>query len=502
MGAVQRVRNVSAAVELASALQLEGKHDWFRGQLENWPLRSTFSRLTPVEKQDALHKLGRFEKWAKETLGLEAIAADADALLAIAQHYGLPTNFVDFTTRPAVAGFFASDNPRNRKVNKDSCIICLSTADLKDCWNGMPAQYPPPELLCLDVPNLWRLEAQKGCFLFCQYPDFEQMYDLDRILFPYTGLVAEPTREQIYPKQKSQLEVLLDGYFMNEVMIQGDRDTHAMFPGLHEIHLERPDTDPDVILGGELPVVDSWGTEDLVKWIKVKGEPWREVSAVVSVTLPLTRGAAWRSRRDLVEETMASELKSHPDIRRHSIRWSLETDSPIEEAARQRLIAGLSRLWDGVRSLPYSDAQITYAVGQCVALWSLWVNMREHVDSGEAWGRAASACYQEPIEVQFGRRFGEYSRGYAQSSSLLAAVRKDIDRHLNPEYAAQVSGRIGELTWAVTIPSRLFEFEPFADVFVRQIVPSQVLVRLWRADLAMFFSPARLEAFSVESLQV
>jgi hypothetical protein len=104
-----RVDNVAEAVRLAEKSKRSGDYDWFRGQTRNWPVRPSFMRLKDESsRQAALEKLGRYEAWVKSTPGLEHLASDTDAAIAVAQHYGLPTNFVDFTTDPRIAGFFAS----------------------------------------------------------------------------------------------------------------------------------------------------------------------------------------------------------------------------------------------------------------------------------------------------------------------------------------------------------------------------------------------------------
>src|SRR5713226_7760249 len=104
-----KVDSVEEAVRAAKQLKRPGRSFWFRGQAKDWPLRSSFVRVKPEDRQLALEKLARYEGWVKHTPGLENLAANINAGIAVAQHYGLPTNFVDFTTQPEIAGFFASE---------------------------------------------------------------------------------------------------------------------------------------------------------------------------------------------------------------------------------------------------------------------------------------------------------------------------------------------------------------------------------------------------------
>lgn len=153
---IYRVASIAEAQALAAAFLKDGSYDWFRGQAQNWPLCSTFMRRPESEHDEIRAKIARFEHWAQTTAGLEEIVSTPDSLYAVAQHYGMPTNFVDFTTEPAVAAYFASERAPD-EAGAESCILCLNTADLFDIWKHMPGDYPVPECLRLDVPNLWRL---------------------------------------------------------------------------------------------------------------------------------------------------------------------------------------------------------------------------------------------------------------------------------------------------------------------------------------------------------
>ncbi len=92
-----RASDVNEALEIAVRMKEQGKYDWFRGQLENWPVCPTGLRLIEAKREEALDKLGRFEHWIRGTPGLESLLQSPDMFFAVAQHYGLPTNYVDFT---------------------------------------------------------------------------------------------------------------------------------------------------------------------------------------------------------------------------------------------------------------------------------------------------------------------------------------------------------------------------------------------------------------------
>jgi hypothetical protein len=103
------VGSCQEAIELARTFREKGAYDWFRGQASAaHPVVPTLLRAT-TDLRLAEERLDRFFGWARRTRGLEPIARDETQMHAVAQHYGMPTHFVDFTVDPDVAGFFAWD---------------------------------------------------------------------------------------------------------------------------------------------------------------------------------------------------------------------------------------------------------------------------------------------------------------------------------------------------------------------------------------------------------
>ena len=99
------VDSLEEALKLAEDYKESGKYNWFRGQTGLWPLISTGNRLNNFERNEAEKKLKRFDNWAN----VNGLFSDYDSSEAIAQHYGLKTMFIDFTTDPKIAAYFASD---------------------------------------------------------------------------------------------------------------------------------------------------------------------------------------------------------------------------------------------------------------------------------------------------------------------------------------------------------------------------------------------------------
>ena len=124
------------------------------------------------------------------------------------------------------------------------------------------------ELVTIDVRNLWRLQAQRGAFVFADF-NWDIFCPLDRIIFPYTRYPAYPTREQVYPRDKSPLEQLLDRYFWIErqTLIRIDIETMerrgriVTLTGLPEGYL------PAAFTGkSRMVALKSWSREALQDW--------------------------------------------------------------------------------------------------------------------------------------------------------------------------------------------------------------------------------------------
>jgi FRG domain len=113
---------VADPLELHKLFRVYRSHDgfgwFFRGQANAaWPVRPRAGR----PEYDNGRDLGRFNDWCNRAIAYRTLPESPWEKLAIAQHYGLATRLLDWTTNPLVATFFAvAEHP-----DADGALYCF-----------------------------------------------------------------------------------------------------------------------------------------------------------------------------------------------------------------------------------------------------------------------------------------------------------------------------------------------------------------------------------------
>jgi hypothetical protein len=518
------VDSVADAVALARELRDRGEYDWFRGQTVNWRVRASISRL-PVEAQEEAWKdLDRFDQWCQAQPALREQSETADSTIAIAQHYGMPTTFVDFTTEPEVAGFFASDGreaevrKRQEEIGCDKSVILLvNTKEVVETTGDWARALSDPNrqvrCLTLDVSNLWRLDAQRGVFMDLRYTDFEADYPFDRILFPFDPEGAAPGRRSYYyPTRKSRLEQVIDHHFAEAgVRRQQPEILRAMAAAglgspespLHVSNQAQADMihqiEPDlaVVAGNRTNPFLSEDAIDLSRltpapgWAEALADPGWALSVDedydltrtdLSATLEVPPEIDAPACRDRVAEQVRERLREREDLRSLLVNW--EADAPGAERDRvEEATNAAIRIWDGMRRLPWSDRQLADALGVVVAL--LLCCPPPERASLAAKNRSIAALIPDATMWEFGLETGSYNRGWASMAALTSAMRSDVRELFVPEEARWSESLHGAVQ-AIRTPRFLFRFDAFAEIVATQLIPTQLAMR---AGEVTFFSP-------------
>lgn len=190
----------------------DDEHLLYRGMADdNWQLDSSFSRLVEtMSQEDELTRIGAKSreymilKFFQDACDSSAVQLPNDSvalrraqdtsfkehfvfgdidkwldesyleMIAFAQHYGVPTRFLDWTSHPLVAAYFAtagvfSEDPRENKIKSFSIWI----------FNTAHIDLLPPEVVIVRVPTSINSHAanQHGCFTMVNNQDLDAIYD-------------------------------------------------------------------------------------------------------------------------------------------------------------------------------------------------------------------------------------------------------------------------------------------------------------------------------------
>lgn len=143
-------RTAATALEIPFA-KFPSVKSLFRGQrCSDWKVNSSLSRLSESKGKEELQAINagkRFSALLRHALKLSGFPfIDDHALLAAAQHYQIPTNFIDFSLDPAIAVFFANeDKPGAPCISRASRGSVFAISANKLLANGsLRTALPPP----------------------------------------------------------------------------------------------------------------------------------------------------------------------------------------------------------------------------------------------------------------------------------------------------------------------------------------------------------------------
>lgn len=492
---ITTVANVEEAIELASSFKREGKYNWFRGQVRaDWmPSPSLERKLEGGWKlSDIKRDIDRFLDWARlipELAYLEDVT-NQNALFAIRQHYGYPTNYIDFTTDPSVAGFFASDTSKQPDEGTISAIFCLDTEHLVDHYKKIGKIRPTKmkiEPVSVDVRNLWRLEAQNGHFLYVDH-DWYTVYDMDRIEFPWTGLPAYPPRHQIYPAQKSHLEQLLDEFEALEQRRIGQQNMNKMIEELKgkgvKFQMTHWITDPQrykkSVFAEALIPLESWSKEKLSPWLLERQEQFHStVGSIIDVRVRSEPGAP--PAHFQVRTAFLGALYRETGLRARAAVWKIDGLVGLQEV--EQYLCAIQSAWNGMRNLPYKDDDIADAMG---ALTQLFLIGNCNSMMGSIMDSAFNQWISDAFLIEFGNDvLNTVSRAHCSGNELLQCLDASWKRSCNDQEIVSSAYRV---FFACSKPELMFEFDAFARLYARQIIPAQ----LAQKRSLVLFNPARL----------
>jgi hypothetical protein len=493
-----KVDSVNEAIALAEKLAAAGEYNIFRGQTADWPMRSSYCRLASPELDGAQKRFLEFAAFIEKTSELASLHRDRFGVMAIAQHYGIPTLLVDFTTSPTVAGWFASHG--NPKEGRPSVIYLAHDEYIAQQYRDT---LPQLRLLRIAVDNLWRLQAQSGLFLhlpFANDPELDGWLaeGFGSIRFPYRGPATDIPESAIYPARKSRLEVLFDGFITEENLRKEHANLKAM--GLRIIRppeTEQPRPAPAFVGDYAPPAHGSWTQSKLMAWLRPPPENFRRQDSPPELTLEVTANALKSPDSRTLQRQLAACIQqfiaTQKNARMGFVNFHLQLDSKTwlddcvhpDSRLRRTVKQDLADCWDGMRCFPYDDTVISNALAYLAMAWARIHGCRQSLHQ-----IVQDFLGPDELLAEFGLAVGgQHAIAPVPKTEFIAALRDDLLDLLKPEFH-NFRTAPSKLLHQVTEPRRLFDLDRFVTLFGYRLVPGQFL---FRQRNVVFFSPAEIQ---------
>jgi len=489
------VKSLDDAIKLADKWKSQGKFNWFRGQHETWSLKSSLVRYRIENKNtDIKERLDRFFNWFLNQSSLEKFAHNGDSLWAIAQHYGIPTNFIDFTTNPTIAAFFAK-SPKKKRNNLWGCVLCLNTHNLKGVQNFTKKALPnhpflEVESLSLEVDYLWRMQAQQGKFLYVPYEGFDKLYPLNRIIFPQIDNNLSISKSSIYPNRKSYLETKLDEYFKEEQMIYNSKrlKKFALECNFEITHLENSKNfDPSLFHNAKLPLHTSWNEIKLSSWNNPSYSSYKGTK-FITINLDISNIESDNFRNKL--KVLLSKYSKSKTL----IKWRCSLPQKKISFSRS-LNASVNRLWDGLQMHPFSLGEKELAIIHTIRL-ALKIPASGRQIGKEHSIRKLLNNKISTVLVDVGKEHGISNKVVIDTENFNNAIRSDLINYLKVDYHSYLKyNPVFKMLFVVRNPKFLFDFSLFKIAFISEILPYQILT--CNSSEPIFFNPTEIDIMGI-----
>lgn len=171
----------------------------FRGEGSKWSLKPTVGRIPAYSFEQEILLLEEFKRQAHPYVG-QSIQRDDWDWLSLAQHHGLPTRLLDWTSNPLVAAYFASKFVGKSK--QPGRVVSLRTGEIGFVNPAERVKINPfsivEEKFFMPSEIAGRIVNQRGLFSVHPLPNkawqprrsrdvfeipYEMKYDFQRMLF-------------------------------------------------------------------------------------------------------------------------------------------------------------------------------------------------------------------------------------------------------------------------------------------------------------------------------
>ncbi len=479
---IYEVNNIYDAYRLIVRFKTIGKYHWFRGQSRNWALNSSLARLNKIDRQNSINKLLRFISWIKNEKGTKSFSKDIDKIIAVAQHYGIPTNFIDFTTEPKVACYFCTRKKWARK-NWVSSIICINTIEIQEKFQKYKQNEICPELLNIDLLDLWRLNSQKGRFLFLPYINFEKHLSIDRINFPFTSAFSLIEEQEVFPDRKSPLETIIDKFFDNEKVI-AFHEYVKKDKKIKKFQMSSIDESYKVIKK-QLSIHNTWKKNTVNKWSINTGvfipKKFQYENIVLNINFIKNHNILFQK----VYDEIFINLNNIANLKSKYLTWEINFSDK-----RKLNNKYLELYWDGTKLYPYKLEDIAYGLSNCIVLQ--FISKKNRFINDEKLKEFITDLWGESLYIEIASN-SAHSRAFVCVENLKHCIRSDIQKYI--KFNNLIEEDISELLLYCNKVKYLFNFDKMCKLFSREIIPTQIIRNNGMGSI--IYSPANLNILGI-----
>lgn len=478
MSQTYKTKNIEEALKLAKKFQKSGKYNLFRGQALNWEVKPTAGRLSDKKIEKSKNQLERIFLFFNQDKTLKKYCKEVDSYFAIAQHYGIPTNYIDFTESVEVAFYFAT-NSKSNKLGGECSIICLNEKDFEESIEFIKILFDKgnvirPYISRIKVENLWRLEAQKGCFLFTPYNVIEHFYRFDRITFPFTKPFKGIDKKDIYPERKSELEIILDHFFDTEERIEDQKRLQKFGKELNIPVTTIPKHNQYEILEKK-EVHKSWYSYSYRKWRHSFNEKWKSSKNEKYVNLSFLLKISKEEFIKDVKSKLAKEFDIKKINRKTPLNFELLIKPKLSKKNSKIIATNCKNIWDGTRNLPYSIDDIFTILSTY-----LFLEFRDKLEQE----------YTEQILLEMTNKYGSRVRFEADKLSIPNYFRNDINDIILKNKPRPIPS---ELLLHINKPRYVFDFDRLIDFFKIEAIANQVFYNRENKHPVIFYTPVQID---------
>lgn len=478
---------------------------YYRGQIHDWPIKSSISRSDYNEKE--IQSTSNFLKWLSENKAIPK--KDENEYMAIAQHYGYKTDLIDFTKSIDVAAFFATDGVNVNDEIKESygVIWRISENDVKEITEIIKLilnnsrekdgnrilkylsdhDYSP--FIEVSIPEMSRINNQQGIFLWDIHNIVTNFYLKSKkpnFRFKHDGKVYSNkfiNQSLIYPKPNSLENEIIRYEYSKSVMDFQDSNRFREFLKSAIILEENNNIISDYI---DKLVTYEWSSE------------FGSINSHFSMKIEKNKIIKY----DYEKNTILKVIEKNID----EITEGITTFIDFEEESLNNLIN--NEVIDVLKYSNYSPKEILFIILEILDQYKKAKNLTlvsdfEFFKTNYRKSSFLEKLYEEELlYISFSDKNGVQSYAYIPYNLIkikMNLIKNNIQKLIMNDFSTiEKLENYDDFNIFMSFnrnPQKIFEFDEIKNIFIKYILPYQFICRNRNARI---YVPTYLKRFGPE----